>query len=124
MPTAGSFRSEAATVMVMVTWAAAGVAIITDGAEGIIAAGDTTTDDFYGEGRLLGDDRIRSARHQRRNRAVVILDVQLAVGGAEQLADFRHHPRLVLCGLGPGGVAGQDDLHRLVNMVLGVVPAL
>ena len=41
-------------VMVMVTWAAAGVAIITDGAEGIIAAGDTTTDDFYGEGRRIG----------------------------------------------------------------------
>ena len=54
MPTAGSFRSEAATVMVMVTWAAAGVAIIADGAEGIIAAGDTTTDDFYGEGRRIG----------------------------------------------------------------------
>ena len=41
-------------VMVMVTWAAAGVAIIADGAEGIIAAGDTTTDDFYGEGRRIG----------------------------------------------------------------------
>jgi len=40
--------------MVTVTWAAAGVAIITDGAEGIIAAGDTTTDDFYGEGRRIG----------------------------------------------------------------------
>jgi hypothetical protein len=39
-------------VMVTVTWA--GVAIITDGAEGIIAAGDTITDDFYGEGRLIG----------------------------------------------------------------------
>ena len=38
--------------MVMVTWV--GVAIITAGAEGIIAAGDTTTDDFYGEGRLIG----------------------------------------------------------------------
>ena len=36
-------------IMVMVTWV--GVAIITDGAEGIIAA---TTDDFYGEGRLIG----------------------------------------------------------------------
>jgi hypothetical protein len=55
MPTAGSFRSKAATVimvmvmvMVMVTWV--GMAIITDGAEGIIAA---TTDDFYGEGRLM-----------------------------------------------------------------------
>jgi len=31
-------------VMVTVTWV--GVAIITDGAEGIIAAGDTTTDDL------------------------------------------------------------------------------
>ena len=35
--------------MVMVT--GVGMAIITDGAEGIIAA---TTDDFYGEGRLIG----------------------------------------------------------------------
>ena len=40
--------------MVTVTWA--GMAIITDGAEaeGIITDGDTTTDDFYGEGRLIG----------------------------------------------------------------------
>jgi hypothetical protein len=51
MPTAGSFRSKAATViMVMVMVTGVGVAIITDGAEGIIAA---TTDDFYGEGRLI-----------------------------------------------------------------------
>ena len=36
--------------MVMVTWV--GMAIITDGAEDIIT--DTATDDFYGEGRLIG----------------------------------------------------------------------
>ena len=42
------------TATATVIWAGAGVAIITDGAEGIIAAGDTTTDDFYGEGRRIG----------------------------------------------------------------------
>src|ERR1700692_1289315 len=58
--------------------------------------------------RFLGDDGIRSPRHQGRNRAVVILDVQLAVARAEQLADFGHHPLLILFGFRAGRVAGEN----------------
>src|ERR1700721_4110477 len=45
--------------------------------------------------RLFGDDGVRSARHQLGDRSIVILDVQPAVGGVEQLGDFGHHPLLV-----------------------------
>src|ERR1700676_3323469 len=60
--------------------------------------------------RLLRNDRIGTASHQRCHGALVVLRIELAVGGAEQLADFRHHPLLVLLGLGAGGVAGENDL--------------
>ena len=49
------------TVTVTVTWAAAGAAIITDGAEaeGIITDGGTTTDDFS------ADDSMEAGRPMR-----------------------------------------------------------
>src|SRR5215468_7628209 len=71
---------------------------------------------------LLGDHGIRAAGHEGRDRAIVILDVELAVGVAKQLADFAHHSLLVLLGLRAGGVGSKDDLHGLIGMRLGIVP--
>src|SRR5262245_40033131 len=47
-----------------------------------------------GAGRRLGDDRIGAAGEQRCDGAVIVLGIELAVAGIEQLGDLAHHPLL------------------------------